>query len=62
MYRKLALDPNDEPRLAGDDLNMAVACLLPLARAEEIDDFREAVVDVHKNNWRLAASRRRQLP
>ncbi len=52
-YRKLALDPNDDPRLAGDDLSMATSCLQPLNRADELDDFREAVVEVHKNNWRL---------
>jgi hypothetical protein len=53
IYRKLALDPKDDPRLAGGDLSMATACLQSLDRADEIDDFREAVVEVHKNNWRL---------
>jgi len=52
-YSKLALDPRDDPRQAGSDLNMATACLLSLNRAEEIDEFREAVTEVHKNNWRL---------
>ncbi len=52
-YRKLALDPNDDPRLAGGDLSMATSCLQSLNRADEIDEFREAVVEVHKNNWRL---------
>ena len=32
---------------------MATSCLQPLNRAEELDDFREAVIEVHKNNWRL---------
>ncbi len=53
VYRKLALDPKDDPRLVGSDLNMATSCLQSLNRADEIDDFREAVVEVHKNNWRL---------
>ncbi|MGA2797328.1 MAG: MG2 domain-containing protein [Thermoguttaceae bacterium] len=53
VYRKLALDANDDPRLAGDDLKMATSCLQSLNRADEIDDFREAVIEVHKNNWRL---------
>ncbi len=53
IYRKLALDPNDDPRLAGGDLSMATSCLQSLNRVEEIDEFREAVVGVHKNNWRL---------
>jgi uncharacterized protein YfaS (alpha-2-macroglobulin family) len=52
-YRKLALDPNDDVRQAGEDLRMATACLQPLNRLDEMDEFREKVVEVHKNNWRL---------
>ncbi len=52
-YRKLALDPNDDPRLVGGDLSMATSCLQSLNRVDEIDDFREAVIQTHKNNWRL---------
>ncbi|MGD0654353.1 MAG: MG2 domain-containing protein [Thermoguttaceae bacterium] len=52
-YRKLALDPNDDIRQVGEDLHMATACLQPLNRVDEIDEFREKVVDIHKNNWRL---------
>ena len=51
--RKLALDPQDDPAKVGDDLNTAIHCLQQLGRIDEIDEFREAVVVVHKNNWRL---------
>ncbi len=51
--RKLALDPDDNPRLVGDDLNRATNCLQRLNRVNEIDAFREAVIEVHKDNWRL---------
>jgi uncharacterized protein YfaS (alpha-2-macroglobulin family) len=51
--RKLALDPQDDPAKVGDDLNTAVQCLQYLGRSDEMDDFREAVIDVHKSNWRL---------
>jgi uncharacterized protein YfaS (alpha-2-macroglobulin family) len=52
-YRKLALDPNDDLRSVGEDLNMATICLQQLNRADEIDEFREKVIEIHKNNWRL---------
>jgi uncharacterized protein YfaS (alpha-2-macroglobulin family) len=51
--RKLALDPQDDPREVGKDLELAVAALQRLGRLDEADDFREAVVAVHKDNWRL---------
>lgn len=52
-YRKLALDPNDDRMKVGRDLTMAIGALQNLGRNDEIDEFREAVIDVHKNNWRL---------
>jgi len=52
-FRKLALDPNDEPRKVGEDLNSATDCLQRLNRVNEIDAFREAVIEVHQENWRL---------
>jgi uncharacterized protein YfaS (alpha-2-macroglobulin family) len=51
--RKLALDPADDPREVGNDLTHAITCLQQLGRDDEIDEFREAVIDVHKQNWRL---------
>ncbi len=52
-FRKLALDPNDDPRQVGDDLTLATQCLQHLGRVDEIDDFREAVIKAHTDNWRL---------
>src|SRR5262249_46639092 len=51
--RQLALDPKDDPKLVGQDLTTAIACLQQLGRSDEIDEFREAVIAVHKDNWRL---------
>jgi len=55
-FRKLALDPQDDPRQVGNDLNMAVQCLQQLNRADEIDALLEDVIKVHQQNWRLLAS------
>ncbi len=52
-FRKLALDPQDDPLQVGADLDAAIHCLQRLNRTNEIDDFREAVIAVHKGNWRL---------
>jgi uncharacterized protein YfaS (alpha-2-macroglobulin family)/tetratricopeptide (TPR) repeat protein len=52
-FQKLALDPKDEPAKVGPDLEMATQCLQQLNRVNEIDKFREAVIALHKNNWRL---------
>jgi uncharacterized protein YfaS (alpha-2-macroglobulin family) len=51
--RKLSLDPKDDPAKVGVDLTTAITCLQRLGRSDEIDDFREAVIDAHKGNWRL---------
>jgi uncharacterized protein YfaS (alpha-2-macroglobulin family) len=52
-FRKLALDPADDKSLVAGDLQMAIAALQQLGRVDEIDEFREAVIDVHKQNWWL---------
>jgi uncharacterized protein YfaS (alpha-2-macroglobulin family) len=52
-FRKLALDPKDEPMQVGQDLQFGVSSLQQLGRSDEIDDFREAVIRVHAKNWRL---------
>ncbi len=52
-FRKLALDPTDDPLRVGDDLDLGVASLQKLGRIDEADDFREAVVAAHAKNWRL---------
>ncbi len=55
-FRKLALDPKDDPRRVGEDLQQATQCLQRLNRINEIDAFREAVIELHKDNWRLLAA------
>ena len=64
-FRKLALDPNENPHMAGDDLQHATSCLQRLNRLGEVDAFREAVIEVHKDNWqllRVAAENYMNLP
>jgi uncharacterized protein YfaS (alpha-2-macroglobulin family) len=51
--RKLALDPQADPRQVGRVLEAGIQCLQRLGRIDEIDEFREAVVAVHAKNWRL---------
>src|SRR5690348_1687620 len=53
-FRALALDPKDDPRRVGDDLNFAVDSLRHLGRVDEVDDFREAVLKAHPGEIRLA--------
>jgi len=53
LFRKLALDPNTDPGKVGEDLEHALQCLQRLNRVDEIDAFREAVINVHAENWRL---------
>lgn len=52
-FKKLALDSKDSPKQVGEDLNMAVGCLRRINRVSEIDEFREKVIEIHKDNWRL---------
>jgi uncharacterized protein YfaS (alpha-2-macroglobulin family) len=51
--RKLALDPKDDPLQVGPDLTLGLSCLQRLGRVDEMDEFIESVVAVHKDNWRL---------
>src|SRR5262249_310216 len=50
------LDPKDDPAEVSEDLRTGISCLQRLGRSDEIDDFREAVVEAHKTNWRLLAT------
>jgi alpha-2-macroglobulin len=54
-YRRLSLNPDDNPRQVAQDLDMATQCLQRLNRVDEIDEFREAVIETHARNWRLLA-------
>ncbi len=51
--RKLALDPLSDPLKVGDDLQTGINALRNLGRVDEVDEFIEAVVRTHPNNWRL---------
>ena len=52
-FRKIGLDPKSSAKSLPETLNHAVQCLQNLSRINELDDFREQVVAVHKENWRL---------
>ena len=51
--RKIALDPKVDPLKVSVDLTTGISCLVQLGRVDEIDEFREGVIDAHKTNWRL---------
>ena len=52
-FRKLGLDPKSPAKEMPETLNHANHCLQNLGRVNEIDDFREKMIAVHKDNWRL---------
>ncbi|HLQ45779.1 MAG TPA: alpha-2-macroglobulin, partial [Planctomycetaceae bacterium] len=52
-FRKLSLDAKTLAREMPDSLNGGIQCLQNLGRVDEIDDFREKAIEVHKANWRL---------
>ena len=60
-FLRLVLDPHDDPLEVGKDLTEGIQCLQQLGRWDEIDDFREAVVAVHRNNWRLLEAAAKSL-
>src|SRR5262249_5631209 len=53
LFRELAVDPKCDPKHVSADLKGGVHCLQRLGRVEELDEFREAIIAVHKDNWRL---------
>ncbi len=53
IFSKLALDRKDDAKLVDDDLLYALICMSRLNRENEVDAFREKVVEVHAKNWRL---------
>ena len=52
-FRKIGLDPKSSAKSLPETLNHAVQCLQNLGRINELDEFREKVVEVHKDNWSL---------
>ena len=53
IYRRLCLEMENDPKLVGNDLIQAWHCLRNLNRLNELDAFRESVIDKHDKNWRL---------
>ena len=53
IYSKLALSRDNSGRTLASDFNRSLDCLRNLQRVAEIDDFREEVIDVHPDEWRL---------
>jgi uncharacterized protein YfaS (alpha-2-macroglobulin family) len=53
LYRQLCLETDNDPKLIGNDLFQAWQCLRNLNRLNELDAFREALIDKHFDNWRL---------
>jgi uncharacterized protein YfaS (alpha-2-macroglobulin family)/tetratricopeptide (TPR) repeat protein len=53
VFHKLGLDPKSPAREMPATLNQAIQCLQQLGRVNEIDEFREKLIEVHKDNWRL---------
>jgi uncharacterized protein YfaS (alpha-2-macroglobulin family) len=51
--RALTLDPACDPAKVGADLQLALRCLERLAKVHDIDEYREAVIKTHAQNWRL---------
>jgi uncharacterized protein YfaS (alpha-2-macroglobulin family) len=52
-YRRLSLEIKDDPRIVGQDFSRAWQCLRELNRLNELDRFREEVIEQHAGNWRL---------
>jgi hypothetical protein len=52
-FAKLCLGPADDTKQVGQDLHQATSCLQQINRVNEIDDFREKVIALHQDNWRL---------
>ena len=55
-FRKLALDPKDDPARVGGDLQTAISALQQLGRTDEIDEFREAVIEIAQGKLAVARS------
>ncbi|MBN1671918.1 MAG: alpha-2-macroglobulin [Kiritimatiellae bacterium] len=52
-YQELALDPANDPRMAGQDVQQALQCLRRLQRVNETDAFLEKVAATHAASWPL---------
>ena len=53
LFRELGLEAVNDPEMVGRDFVQAWQCLRNLNRINELDEFREAVIEKHVDNWRL---------
>jgi uncharacterized protein YfaS (alpha-2-macroglobulin family) len=53
QYRRLILEIENDPAIVGQDFTRAWRCLQQLNRLNELDQFREEVIEHHAGNWRL---------
>ena len=53
LYRQLSLETKTDPKKVGADFTQAWQCLRQLGRLDELDNFRDQVIERHGNNWRL---------
>jgi uncharacterized protein YfaS (alpha-2-macroglobulin family) len=53
LYRQLSLEIQNDPKRVGRDFTQAWQCLRQLNRLNELDAFRENVIQRHADNWRL---------
>ncbi|MEE4265902.1 MAG: MG2 domain-containing protein [Desulfobacteraceae bacterium] len=53
LFRQLSLGAVNDPKMVGGDFGQAWQCLRNLNRINELDQFREEVIEKHIDNWRL---------
>jgi len=53
LFRQLGLEAVNDPKMVGRDFVQAWQCLRNLNRINELDKFREEVIEKHVDNWRL---------
>ena len=53
LFRQLGLEAVNDPKMVGRDFVQAWQCLRNLNRLNELDEFREEVIEKHVDNWRL---------
>lgn len=53
LFRQLSLEIDNDPKMIGRDFVQAWQCLGNLNRLNELDEFREQVIEAHIDNWRL---------
>lgn len=52
-FKGLVLNPENDQQATAEDLTLATQCLHNLGRTNEVDDFVEEAVKIHKDHWRV---------